>query len=1391
MSRARRTTASLTESIERALEAPWVLLRHDATGSDIARAQALNNIEDAGRSEDRVRHDYAGRYPLELLQNAHDACADGNHRGAVRFAVTDSALIVGNEGVPFTPDRIRSLVRLGSSEKVRDRARRHTIGYKGIGFTAVFEITDQPQIISSTVAFEFNRRRARQEVRSALGVAPTDVPARGFPFRLAEDSWAEDAKIVRSFIDAGATTVIRLPLRSNHTADEVATRLSEIIAPETLLFMPYVDEIELLLPHGPDRWVRTTGRRVGTGRLMHLRSASGAARSWLVATASIRAPRREIEALEDPLWSNVQRLSVAIAVPWRRGPFPEAGEQQLHVYFPTDDQLGRALLVHGDFYVDSGRRHIEAQGAGGNVSHTVGAAAAKLIAGLAESIAADTGGPLLDCLAQTGHAAGFGETMGELLEGALRRARIVRPADGSRPRRAADLRRLGMGSTRREQNLLPLINRTSDLVRPGDDAGAAADLLALLGTDELELSEIAQRVDLARSGVGYGAGLRILARWIEGLGDSAAGEVVATLKSRPIVQDSRGRWRYPRDVVIHRPDSPALPARLRMTELSVPAGPGIRRLIRALDIPELTTAAALDIVISAADQRDFGTRSTEAEEVHAFLREAWKLDRREVQDRGKRLGLMPVPSRKARGRRVEWKRANRVYFTGEWTNMRTLESLYGRFGQAEFLARNPEGDASSLRSEAAFYRALGVAKEPRIRKCAGTTFESNWRGDLSGFKEWQSLDEVRAALACEDGHPQTPRHISFSSLDRLDELLATDSRDVFAALSRYLSSIENSFGGDAEIYCLNSSHSGRLQTKRAIGYQRWRLETTPWIPVRNDPSGATTRPPGEAWIGTRLPQWLMVPQARLKSEDSHGLHLVSADRPGIQAVERALRDLNSHFPDLAEASDGVGKSALWLLKRLDRAHQHRHAPGTLPPLPSMVGGQPTWSTSPVIADLAGLEAFPNVEVLPEGMWRGLKRGYGLPRASEVVKQEIEVGDRIRAPRLFSREQQGRLAAVLASQGADEDRVATRLARLRESAVTFIKVRFSLDGQPTSTVASPPFHLDIHRDRANRVRGASLFVVLPATAATRIAIGRDLASYLEIPDMHASIGLFLTNSDAVVESESLSSEDIAEAERRVQSHRRGKDDPDLEIDDLVDPLSDVFLGDGEVESDVEAEHERQDKPAGARDRMESTSSGDTRTNGPEREPSLPPLVHDSVLATDATTEASVVIETQPRRERRSAGGGGGAGTKVDWARLESDRRLYGRRGEEVAYENERRRLTAKGWDADLVKWVSRDNELSPYDIESVNDDGSPRYIEVKATTADDPSEPFPISTPELLFAAAHRAGYFIYRVTSVKSASPRIHRYNDPMGELEAQRAYLRTSKAVMGLPSPDGNPDGP
>src|SRR5215211_6492768 len=144
----------LTDSVEDALRGPWAHLEHSAQATDpLALGQAFDNIEDAGHSEERVLEDYTGRYPIELLQNAHDACAYADHIGTVRFVVTESALLVANEGEPFTPRRIRSLVRLGSSEKAADRDRRQTIGYKGVGFTAVFEVTDRPQVISKDIAF--------------------------------------------------------------------------------------------------------------------------------------------------------------------------------------------------------------------------------------------------------------------------------------------------------------------------------------------------------------------------------------------------------------------------------------------------------------------------------------------------------------------------------------------------------------------------------------------------------------------------------------------------------------------------------------------------------------------------------------------------------------------------------------------------------------------------------------------------------------------------------------------------------------------------------------------------------------------------------------------------------------------------------------------------------------------------------------------------------------------------------------------------------------------------------------------------------------------------------------------------------------------------------------
>ena len=78
-----------------------------------------------------------------------------------------TALLIGNQGLPFDSKRIDSLLRLGGSSKERTEEH-HTIGYKGIGFSSVFEVTDEPHRGCKKFAARFGRD-ALQFVNSATG----------------------------------------------------------------------------------------------------------------------------------------------------------------------------------------------------------------------------------------------------------------------------------------------------------------------------------------------------------------------------------------------------------------------------------------------------------------------------------------------------------------------------------------------------------------------------------------------------------------------------------------------------------------------------------------------------------------------------------------------------------------------------------------------------------------------------------------------------------------------------------------------------------------------------------------------------------------------------------------------------------------------------------------------------------------------------------------------------------------------------------------------------------------------------------------------------------------------------------------------------------------------
>jgi hypothetical protein len=137
--------------------------------------------------------------------------------------------------------------------------------------------------------------------------------------------------------------------------------------------------------------------------------------------------------------------------------------------------------------------------------------------------------------------------------------------------------------------------------------------------------------------------------------------------------------------------------------------------------------------------------------------------------------------------------------------------------------------------------------------------------------------------------------------------------------------------------------------------------------------------------------------------------------------------------------------------------------------------------------------------------------------------------------------------------------------------------------------------------------------------------------------------------------------------------------------------------------------------------------------------------------------------------------------VDHEAIDRRNRELGRRGEEVAVEAERRSLVLRGLDPMLVVWRSQVHPFAPYDIESLDEDGQRIYIEVKATTSSNPHDPFEISEAELLFALRKHSSYYVYRVTAVDSAAPRIFRFRDPLKWVKDGVAQVRISNARMSF----------
>ncbi len=99
---------------------------------------------------DQAQVEYAGRFLIELLQNASDAASKAGLKDSLLKVIrTDHAVYVANQGAPFDPEGkgVECICSFGLTTK--DAAT--YVGNKGVGFKSVVDVTSTPEIYSGPV----------------------------------------------------------------------------------------------------------------------------------------------------------------------------------------------------------------------------------------------------------------------------------------------------------------------------------------------------------------------------------------------------------------------------------------------------------------------------------------------------------------------------------------------------------------------------------------------------------------------------------------------------------------------------------------------------------------------------------------------------------------------------------------------------------------------------------------------------------------------------------------------------------------------------------------------------------------------------------------------------------------------------------------------------------------------------------------------------------------------------------------------------------------------------------------------------------------------------------------------------------------------------------------
>ena len=1408
---AHQPTDDLDGFVERKLNTELSSIRSEVSGG--RREHILQSLDERGTAQDLVRAQYTGRYPFELLQNANDAAAESPGRRAVRFLLTDNALLVANMGRGFGSEEVEAICSLGRSSKDP----RKSIGYKGLGFKSVGEVTLTPQVFSPPFQFGFDADRVRAEVTAASGGDPLPprqhLPVYAFPFPLRIEDAGEDAAMVQRCLEDGFVTAVRLPFRPGLQRREVEANLTALLTPELLLFLDATDALQL---QGTATDFNASRERDSRGDHEHLvLNTNGEQRQWLVWRRKIEVPDQALVAALGESWKNVTHVAAATAVPLddHGDPADPGKPLPVHVYFPTEDTAGLPLLLHADFALDLDRRHIGRAPETRPYNRWLADQLVGLVTGMvAPRLAAmfPTTAASVNLLAPHPAVGEGGQHIASRYSEEAADVEFLPCRDGKL--RSADAARLlpaGLPHPECAEQWLNLSD-LGNLVNVDGLSDHAEEWLRR----QLQLPALTVADAISRLREPSGDPTETY-RWLLEWETQAGSRLWAALGDVRCVRTTAGDWLEPDQVFFPREkEAPDLPVDVPVHIVMVPDLPGLTDLlgragVRPFRWRELVTERILPLLTEVETEPDLRRRAHQV--LDAYFRSEGSGD----QEIHSRLGDVLVPASTADGGSHSLAPADRVYFSAAWTGSDELERLYGSFEACEFLATTVPTSGDERADAESYFGWLGVADRPRLLSAVADTADRYRLGNLARHPhaafnpwwwQWQQTVSFRRNKTCDQHHPESQQLYESHAVDRLHELLGTEDRDRLLLLAQLLASCWPTYqqAMTATITCRHGSHRGE-RSRSVPSVLAHMLTTAAWLPCVEQ-NHLTVAVPSDVWraaphlsrrVRSQLPLLDEGLDRRSYAHAWQDLGLVDSARPQADDLVTLLRRLADQNAGSASGHDRGGDVAAdvvdtsrWAMKELDEALARSPADQPLAddvPLLARSGERFLFAVQPYLADDpllidAWSDQYPVLAVEPDlralVIWAGLRTLTDLVETHPVPHRPHEDwGDRVAAD--LDAVKPYLAAVAVESTPSRADQILPRLRSLEILACESLELRYRL-GTVERTKAEPTVYIQQRREgegpRSRIVGRAFLEVRTPDAAPDWYAFGPALADFLLVPRQADAFSLLLTATDAQ-RRRFLESRHIAE--EKVDDVRIHLLLPTV-VEDVVGPLPDIT---NEAASATAASVVHPEETPAA---PTTQNSGPTPTAAPTSGPAPataeePPPLADEVVTmldvVDGKVNEPAPTAVQPSAGRRSH--------SIDWESAVLISQDRGRRGEQWVLRQEQHRVSTAGQSALQVVWQSNNDPESNYDIRSVDEHGRDIYIEVKSTAGTDPAAPFEITSGELRMALRYRDRYWVYRVLDVNSARPQIIRYRDPITMVERGAGALRVASARLYLAPPD------